>query len=198
MITVTKLPILLYLSRRILTNLLSIPGGPHHPCHNPNTNTIYWYFHHLPGYSSLCTAADRCLPRLEALTMKAELFEQTGNFEKCLTYMSDAKALAKSISQTMVNLVAVQYIRIWHRLRSDRLTSAVSDLVSGCEYDSGMGMNGGVGLEYSAEKNHDDVSKLILKAAKCLQCMESIRYVFSSSFSPHSSTTSSLPSSLLF
>ena len=105
--------------------------------------------------------------------MKAILFEQTGNFEKCVTYMSDAKSLAKSVSQTMMNLVGMQYIRIWHRLRSDRLTSAVSDLLSGCEYDTGMGMgmNGGIGQEYSAEKINDDVSKLIHKAAKCLQCM---------------------------
>ena len=116
--------------------------------------------------------------------------------------MSDAKSLAKSVSQTLVNLVAVQYLRIWHRLRSDRLTSAVSDLLSGCEYDTGMGMNGGVGQEYSAEKISDDVSKLILRAAKCLQCMYPISlcvlclhpiYISSSTSSSHSSSYSSLP-----
>ena len=50
----------------------------------------------------------------------AELYEQTGNTDSCLAYISEAIAIGRCSSQAVRSIVSLLSMRIWERLKSAR------------------------------------------------------------------------------
>jgi hypothetical protein len=109
------------------------------------------------GMGGSCLSLDKCLPRLEGLLLSADLYEQTGNRESCLSYISEATSISKTTSKAFSSIVAMHSLRLWQRMRSSRFASALNELSE----DAGDN-------EDSVDAFTDDVSNQIKSACKVL------------------------------
>ena len=99
---------------------------------------------------------DACVPRLEAVLLVADLFEQAGHIDSALTYTSEAVSIARISPRAINSIVLLHSLRIWYRAGSLRLISCVSDLLND-EMDLGL-----------PEEKQDDVTDSVRAATKCL------------------------------
>ena len=118
--------------------------------------------HHKMGAASqsngsvISVALDACVPRLEAVLLVADLFEQAGHLEAALTYTSEAVSIAKVSPRAVNSIVLLHSLRIWYRAGSLRLISCVSDLLND-EMELGL-----------PEEKRDDVTSSVRAATKYL------------------------------
>lgn len=109
------------------------------------------------GLGGSCLSLDKCLPRLEGLLLSADLYEQTGNRESCLSYISEATSISKTTSKAFSSIVAIHSLRLWQRMGSSRFASALNELLE----DAGD-------TKDSMDDFTDDVSKQIKSACMVL------------------------------
>jgi hypothetical protein len=82
------------------------------------------------GGGLMTVTAEAAMPRLEAVLLVAELFEQSGQIDSSLAYISEAVSIAKVSPRAANSVVLLHSLRIWHRAGSLRLISCVSDLLN--------------------------------------------------------------------
>ena len=56
----------------------------------------------------------------QGILLSAELYEQTGSTNSCLSYLVEATAIANTSSSALKNIVTLHSMRIWQRLHSAR------------------------------------------------------------------------------
>lgn len=82
--------------------------------------------------------------KIDCLLFIAELYEQSGNIDSSLSYISDAVTLAKYCEfGSLSNIVALHSIRIWYRLSSPRVTTIAQDILSISDF-SRVEVNGNI------------------------------------------------------
>jgi hypothetical protein len=87
----------------------------------PNEDTV--------GRRRVCVAhVEAIWPRLEAILVIAEIYEQSGDVEKALCYTSELVAMSKCGFSALGLVAELHCLRIWHRLRSNRLELCLEGL----------------------------------------------------------------------
>jgi hypothetical protein len=81
------------------------------------------------GMGGSCVSLDKCLARFEGLLLSADLYEQTGNRESCLSYIGEATSISKITSKAFISIVAIHSLRLWQRMQSSRFVSALNELL---------------------------------------------------------------------
>ena len=107
--------------------------------------------------SSNSYTVDVTLARLESAILVAELYEQTGDVDRTLSYAAEAVAVAKVGSSALANVVSLHCVRIWYRMKSARFLCALTDLLAL--------------TNDSIDDAYDTVSKNIRCTASCISAI---------------------------
>ena len=110
--------------------------------------------------------SEAVLALLEALLVRADLYEHCGNLDGCLVYLREAAAVTRALhSPAMTSCVSLHTVRVWVRTDSPKLQSTVEDILR----------EGDEQIYSSTAQLNDDTTKSVRSAIKTLDVLFNLR-----------------------